>query len=49
MAACCACLGGDLLTKIEIARFARTLGTLLANGIPLLAALTIVKRPWATA
>jgi len=36
-------LVGDLLTKIEVARFARTLGTLLANGIPLLAALTIVK------
>ena len=36
-------LAGDLLTKIEIARFARTLGTLLANGIPLLAALTIVN------
>lgn len=36
-------LAGDLLTKIEIARFARTLGTLLANGIPLLSALTIVK------
>src|SRR3990170_4392233 len=36
-------LAGDLLTKIEIARFARTLGTLLVNGIPLLAALTIVK------
>lgn len=36
-------LTGDLLTKIEVARFARTLGTLLANGIPLLAALTIVK------
>ncbi len=36
-------LAGDLLTKIEVARFARTLGTLLANGIPLLAALTIVK------
>jgi general secretion pathway protein F len=36
-------LAGDLLTKIEIARFARTLGTLIANGIPLLAALTIVK------
>jgi general secretion pathway protein F len=35
-------LAGDLLTKIEVARFARTLGTLLANGIPLLAALTIV-------
>lgn len=36
-------LAGDLLTKVEIARFARTLGTLLANGIPLLAGLTIVK------
>jgi len=36
-------LAGDLLTKIEVARFSRTLGTLLANGIPLLAALTIVK------
>jgi general secretion pathway protein F len=36
-------LAGDLLTKIEIARFARTLGTLLSNGIPLLAGLTIVK------
>jgi len=36
-------LAGDLLTKIEVARFARTLGTLLANGIPLLAALAIVK------
>lgn len=36
-------LVGDLLTKIEIARFARTLGTLLSNGIPLLPALTIVK------
>jgi general secretion pathway protein F len=36
-------LVGDLLTKVEVARFARTLGTLLANGIPLLAALTIVK------
>ena len=36
-------LAGDLLTKVEVARFARTLGTLLSNGIPLLAALTIVK------
>lgn len=36
-------LAGDLLTKIEVARFARTLGTLLANGIPLLAALAVVK------
>lgn len=36
-------LVGDLLTKIEVARFARTLGTLLTNGIPLLPALTIVR------
>jgi general secretion pathway protein F len=36
-------LVGDLLTKIEVARFARTLGTLLANGIPLLPALSVVK------
>jgi general secretion pathway protein F len=36
-------LGGDLLTKVEVARFSRMLGTLLANGLPLLSALTIVK------
>jgi general secretion pathway protein F len=36
-------LVGDLLTKIEVSRFARTLGTLLTNGIPLLPALAIVK------
>lgn len=36
-------LVGDLLTKVEVARFARTLGTLLTNGLPLLQALTIVK------
>lgn len=36
-------LAGDLLTKVEIARFARTLGTLLTNGIPLLPALGIVR------
>jgi general secretion pathway protein F len=36
-------LAGDLLTKIEVARFARTLGTLLANGIPLLSALAVVR------
>lgn len=36
-------LVGDLMTKIEVARFARTLGTLLANGIPLLAALSVVR------
>lgn len=36
-------LAGDLVTKIEVARFARTLGTLLSNGIPLLGGLAIVK------
>jgi general secretion pathway protein F len=34
---------GDLLAKVEVARFARTLATLLANGVTLLAALSIVK------
>ncbi len=34
---------GDLLAKLEMARFARTLGTLLENGVPLLPALSIVK------
>ena len=34
---------GDLFGKIEVARLARTLGTLLGNGVSLLPALTIVK------
>jgi general secretion pathway protein F len=34
---------GDLIAKIEVARFARTLATLLANGVTLLAGLSIVK------
>jgi general secretion pathway protein F len=34
---------GDLITKIEVTVFARTLGTLLASGVPLLTALAIVK------
>ena len=34
---------GDLIGKIEIARFARTLSTLLANGVTLLSGLAIVK------
>jgi len=34
---------GDLTRKIAISRFARTLGTLLASGVPLLTALDIVK------
>lgn len=36
-------LAGELITKIEVARFARTLGTLLTNGIPLLGALSVVR------
>jgi len=36
-------LVGDLVRKIEVARFARTLSTLLANGVTLLAGLAIVK------
>jgi general secretion pathway protein F len=34
---------GDLLAKVEVARFARTLATLLGNGVTLLAGLGIVK------
>lgn len=34
---------GTIITRIEVARFARTLGTLLHNGVPLLKALAIVK------
>jgi len=36
-------LVGSVILKIEVARFARTLATLLNNGIPLLKALSIVK------
>jgi general secretion pathway protein F len=36
-------LVGDLIAKIEMARFSRTLGTLLDNGVSLLGALSIVK------
>ncbi|WP_019570494.1 type II secretion system F family protein [Thioalkalivibrio sp. ALE11] len=36
-------LVGDLVRKIEVARMSRTLGTLLANGVPLLTALSIVR------
>jgi general secretion pathway protein F len=35
---------GPLLLKIETARIARTLGTLLKNGVPLLAALGIARQ-----
>ena len=34
---------GDLVRKIAIARFARTLSTLLSSGVPLLAAMEIVE------
>lgn len=34
---------GVLITKVETARLARTLGTLVHNGVPLLSALTISK------
>lgn len=36
-------LFGELLKRVELARFSRTLGTLLGNGVPLLTALSIVK------
>ncbi|MEO5765395.1 MAG: type II secretion system F family protein, partial [Casimicrobiaceae bacterium] len=34
---------GDLIAKLEVARFARTLATLLGNGVTLLSGLAIVK------
>ena len=34
---------GDVLAKLEVARFARTLATLIGNGVTLLSALSIVK------
>ena len=34
---------GDLVKKIEVARFARTLGTLTKSGVPILQALMLVK------
>ncbi len=34
---------GDLVSKLEAARFSRTLGTLLANDVPLLDALAIAR------
>jgi general secretion pathway protein F len=35
---------GPLLLKVETARIARTLGTLLKNGVPLLSSLTIARQ-----
>ncbi len=34
---------GSLIRKIEVARFSRTLGTLLQSGVPILPALNLVK------
>ena len=34
---------GDLFSRVEMARFSRTLGTLLANGVTLVASLNIVR------
>ncbi len=34
---------GELMTKVAVARFARTLGTLLASGVPIIEALRIVQ------
>ncbi len=36
-------LFGDLIRKVEVARFARTLGTMLKSGVPLLQSLDIVR------
>jgi type II secretion system protein F len=36
-------VGGELVKKIEVARFARTLGTLTKSGVPILQALNLVN------
>ena len=36
-------LVGDLVRKVEVARFARTLGTLMRSGVPILQALQLVR------
>lgn len=36
-------LVGDLVTKVAVARFARTLGTLITSGVPILQSLRITK------
>jgi general secretion pathway protein F len=36
-------IAGGLIARLEMARFSRSLGTLLANGVPLLAGLSILK------
>ena len=35
---------GDLLTKVAVARFTRTLGTMIASGVPILEGLDIVAK-----
>ena len=40
---------GGLFSRIEMARFSRTLGTLLTNGVTLVAALTIVRETMSNA
>ena len=36
-------LVGDLITKVSVARFSRTLGTLITSGVPILQSLKITK------
>ncbi|MEE9250390.1 MAG: type II secretion system F family protein [Alphaproteobacteria bacterium] len=36
-------LVGDLVTKVEVARFSRTMGTLLGNGVELLTAISVAQ------
>lgn len=36
-------IAGNLIAKLEMARFSRSLGTLLQNGVPLLTGLSILK------
>ena len=40
---------GPLFARVEMARFARTLGTLLSNGVTLVAALNIVRETMSNA
>jgi general secretion pathway protein F len=40
---------GDLFARVEMARFSRTLGTLLSNGVTLVASLNIVRETMANA
>lgn len=42
-------VAASLITKLETARFARTLGTLVANGVPLLSALGLARATIASA